>query len=194
MHRIVKIAAGTAGLAAAALMATSTAANAAVTVNEDGSGFIGKGDVQTALHYNNKQMQDAAASLSAKFSQTRDLSTTFRWTTSDGVEHSVVRTEHTIRPLSASIARENSNGKDGPLTGWNLVQVDGARWAYTATPLTYTGEDMNNDGKVTQADVYKGEGATPVDADGDGIPDAPFQQFTFGTQIDGNLLPNTPVV
>jgi hypothetical protein len=46
-------------LSAVALVAGATAASASITVNPGGSGFIGKGNVQTALGYNNKNLQDA---------------------------------------------------------------------------------------------------------------------------------------
>ena len=49
MHRTTKIAAKVAALAAIALIASATAANASVTVDANGNGFVGKGDVQTAL-------------------------------------------------------------------------------------------------------------------------------------------------
>ena len=47
------------GLAASAAIATplGTAAHASVTIDSAGKGFVGKGDVQTALGYNNTQMQ-----------------------------------------------------------------------------------------------------------------------------------------
>jgi hypothetical protein len=49
---------------AAALVATvSTAAIAEVIFNADGTGFVGKGDVQLALGLNNKQLQDQADGL-----------------------------------------------------------------------------------------------------------------------------------
>jgi len=58
MHRITKIAAvATTALAATALVATGTAANAATVTN--GTGFIGKGDVQSAFAMNNSALQKA---------------------------------------------------------------------------------------------------------------------------------------
>ena len=55
------------GLAATAALVTplalGTAANASVTIDNDGKGFVGKGDVQTALGLNNAQMQAKAGSL-----------------------------------------------------------------------------------------------------------------------------------
>jgi hypothetical protein len=60
MHRITKIAALAAiTLAATAMMATTPAANAGVTIDADGKGFVGKGDVQTAMGWNNAALQKA---------------------------------------------------------------------------------------------------------------------------------------
>lgn len=50
-------------LVAFAAAAVATVAMAEVTLHPDGTGFVGKGDVQLALGYNNKQLQDNASSL-----------------------------------------------------------------------------------------------------------------------------------
>ena len=55
MHRITKMSAA-AALAAVALLATATAANAA-TVYPDGTGYVGKGEVQSAFGLNNSKIQ-----------------------------------------------------------------------------------------------------------------------------------------
>lgn len=61
------------GVVAAAAILTplgfASSANAAVAVDGTGTGFIGKGDVQTALGYNNAQMQSNAGSLTFTTSQ-----------------------------------------------------------------------------------------------------------------------------
>ena len=59
MHRTTKIATkigASAAIAAVALIASATAANAA-TVNPNGNGFVGKGEVQTAFGMNNGAIQ-----------------------------------------------------------------------------------------------------------------------------------------
>lgn len=47
---------------AVALAAGMGTASAAVTIDGDGYGFVGKGDVQLALNWNNDQLQSAVAS------------------------------------------------------------------------------------------------------------------------------------
>jgi hypothetical protein len=54
------------GLAAATVMAAATTASASVTINADGTGFVGKGDVQTVLGLNNNQMQSTPVSFATK--------------------------------------------------------------------------------------------------------------------------------
>ena len=58
MHRTIKIGAKAGALAAVALIASATAAQAA-TLNDAGTGFVGKGEVQSAFALNNAKLQDA---------------------------------------------------------------------------------------------------------------------------------------
>ena len=73
MRRISKVALIAAATTALALGGAS-AAQAAVTIDDAGKGFIGKGDVQTALGYNNTQMQANASKL--KFTTSQDATQT----------------------------------------------------------------------------------------------------------------------
>lgn len=58
MRNVIKVAVS----ATAAVILTASAAGAAVTFDPaTGTGFIGKGDVQTALGWNNKALQTAEA-------------------------------------------------------------------------------------------------------------------------------------
>src|SRR5687768_8342873 len=65
MRRITKAAT----IAAATLIAigTASAAHASVTIDASGKGFVGKGDVQTALGHNNSALQKAVDAKSLKF-------------------------------------------------------------------------------------------------------------------------------
>jgi hypothetical protein len=56
------------GVTVATLM-LAPAASAAVTLNANGTGFVGKGDVQTAFGWNNKQLQTNATGVSFSFTQ-----------------------------------------------------------------------------------------------------------------------------
>ena len=65
MHRIIKGAI----IAATSLVAigAGSAAHASVTIDSAGKGFVGKGDVQTALGYNNSALQKAVDAKSLVF-------------------------------------------------------------------------------------------------------------------------------
>jgi hypothetical protein len=62
MHRIIKIAA----LAVIGIIGTATAANASVTVNSNGTGFVGRRDDQTVLGLNNAQLQNTPVEFTRK--------------------------------------------------------------------------------------------------------------------------------
>ncbi|HSK25425.1 MAG TPA: hypothetical protein VK894_00765, partial [Jiangellales bacterium] len=65
-------------LASAALVLSGGVAQAAVTFDAaTGEGFVGKGDVQLALGYNNKQLQDNAGSL--EFAAVSEVVTEVSW-------------------------------------------------------------------------------------------------------------------
>ena len=68
MRKIIMIAAG------AMALAIPAAASASVTVNDAGVGFVGKGDVQSALGWNNGQVQNPANWNSLAFTYKQDVS------------------------------------------------------------------------------------------------------------------------
>lgn len=72
-----------AGALAMGLLAGS--AFAAVTIDPaTGEGFVGKGDVQTALGYNNAQMQKEAENLTFNYVTKTTYEVTVTWTTGEG--------------------------------------------------------------------------------------------------------------
>jgi hypothetical protein len=105
-------------LALAAMLVASTAAIAAVTFNpETGEGFVGKGDVQTALGLNNAQLQNAQITFRAL------KVTEHTWTCDrDGGPQTQERaTETTAQQLVSSTARVKNQ-----ITGFNLIEYSGA--------------------------------------------------------------------
>lgn len=115
-------------LAAAALTTVSTAAYAAVTFDPaTGTGFVGKGDVQILYGWSNKQLQDNAGSLAFGYEASTTNTWTCSWDNPAGKEVVTPRNnESTTTRLFSSIARENSKGKDGSITGFKLTGFDGA--------------------------------------------------------------------
>jgi hypothetical protein len=118
-------------LAACALGVLSIAgvASAAWYVNDDGTGFVGKGDVQTAFGWNNKQLQDNAEGVTFSYASTETVEYDCQWTTGpdhNQTTHAVTRDKTTS--ISSSVEREtrkNSQGKDGPVTGFILLGWEG---------------------------------------------------------------------
>ena len=101
----------------------TTTAYAAVTFDPTtGQGFVGKGDVQIAFNWNNKQLQQNAPGVSFEF---ESVTVTEReWTcTNDRNQNEQLRereTTTTTTGLVDSIARERNQ-----ITGFNLLGFDG---------------------------------------------------------------------
>lgn len=114
--------------AAAATVFASTAALAIVSVDLDtGVGFVGKGDVQLVYGWNNKALQDNASSV--RFRLNSETVTEVSWEctnqNNDKVQERSRTTTTSLQGLVTTVARDNSKGKDGPVTGFNLNGFDG---------------------------------------------------------------------
>src|SRR3954454_954632 len=108
MHRIIKIVV----LAAIAALATAAVASASVAV-DNGVGFDGKGDVQTALKWKNVDFDKGAVAFTASYTATYDNELTCR---NGVVAHVPVVSSGTSDLKSTTVM--SSNGKQ--ITGWNL--------------------------------------------------------------------------
>ncbi|HZA52459.1 MAG TPA: hypothetical protein VE549_17060, partial [Myxococcaceae bacterium] len=110
-------------IAALAAITAATAAYAAVTFDpETGTGFVGKGDVQLALGYNNALLQQNADTL--VFEVERTVVTEVSWEcTNDRNERIQERSRTTtteIQAVLSSVARERNQ-----ITGFFLTGYDG---------------------------------------------------------------------
>jgi hypothetical protein len=169
MNRIIAIV----GLAALALLASAAVASASVAV-DNGVGFVGKGDVQTALKWNNADFDKNVGSLkfTASYTATYDNVLTCR---NGVVAHVPVVSTGTGDLQSTQV--KSSNGKQ--ITGWNL---SGAGSAVEAT---------NDTSKIVAALFTAcGDGTIPTGLD---MPSTPTVTFD-GLKVNGIDLPNTPVV
>jgi hypothetical protein len=116
-----------AAVAAVAVMATS--AYAIVTFDPaTGTGFVGKGDVQLVYGWNNKDLQNKA-NLPVFRAAAESVTT---WTCSKEnpghPEREIVQLRTnttTTQGLISSVTRDNSKGKDGPVTGFALKGYSG---------------------------------------------------------------------
>ena len=110
MRKLIIIAASIAALAVPAT------AFASVSVDANGNGYVGKGDVQSALKWNNADFDNNVAKL--KFTAgTQSMSNQTRWQCSGG-EQSRTSTVVQSRTVQATQVL-SSNGKQ--ITGWNLT-------------------------------------------------------------------------
>jgi hypothetical protein len=134
--------------AAASVALIASSASAAVTFDpETGEGFVGKGDVQDAFGWNNKQLQDNASSVEFAVSlesvssatwtcdrdagpQTQERSNTTT-TTTQGLVDSLARERNQITGFYLTGFGENSSmdsETDGPAvgscpTGWSAIDL-----------------------------------------------------------------------
>ena len=103
-------------IAAVVALAVPTAALASVAVDANGNGYVSKGNVQSALKWNNGDFDKNVANL--RFTAgTQALSTQTRWQCSGG-EQSRTSTVVQSRTVQATQVL-SSNGKQ--ITGWNLT-------------------------------------------------------------------------
>jgi hypothetical protein len=119
-----------AGVAAATLTAVAFAgpASASVTVNADGTGFVGKGDVQTAFGWNNAKLQTEA--LAGHLSFTSVSTETWEWDETwdtgigtRGFKHHEV-TKSTVNSINAVL--NYSNRQHSQVDGIFLEGFNGA--------------------------------------------------------------------
>jgi hypothetical protein len=167
MHRTTKIVV----LAIVAVLATAAVASASVAF-DNGVGFVGKGDVQTALKWNNADFDNDVKSL--KFTAgTQLMGNQTRWQCSGGEQSqtSLVTQQRTPRVTTLY----NANGKQ--ITGWNLT---GFNYEYVS-------------GKRVGAPYV---GFCPAgEAFGGFLPNVFTTDVTDGgLKVNGVDLPNTPVV
>jgi hypothetical protein len=120
-----------ASAAFAGLMAVASPAMAVVTFDAaTGTGFVGKGDVQTVFNWTNKALQTHASTVDFRVNSTSETT----WTCTKLVEqgNDVIREivqqrsgTSTTQGLVTTVARENSKGKDGAVTGFYLKGYEG---------------------------------------------------------------------
>jgi hypothetical protein len=172
MRKILLIAAAL--IAVLASLGLASSANAAVTV-DNGVGTVGKGDVQSALGWNNAAFDKGAASL--KFTASAEKVTAdYKMSCygSDAVGHRIISQPGTTQ-VTATPIYNAGNGKQ--ITGFNLTgQTSGFTATGSATLREEKPEGCFMFMNLGQGDLF---GKTVV---------------TGGLKVNGVDLPNTPVV
>jgi hypothetical protein len=104
-------------LAALAAAGLATVAMASVTLNPDGTGFVGKGNVQLTFGWNNTKLQKNAAGVEFQTSRTAIVETTWTCLVAGQFESLKNRTATiTVQRLLDSIGRTKTQ-----ITGFNLL-------------------------------------------------------------------------
>jgi hypothetical protein len=108
-----------------------------------GKGFVGKGDVQLLFGMNNKALQDVAGKVDFRVNSVSATS----WTCTkvvelgNGGENTIVQerlTTVSTQGVVTTVARDNSKGKDGPVTGFNLLGYEGVPTVVSLGPAVGT--------------------------------------------------------
>jgi hypothetical protein len=177
--------------ASLAALAIPTAAMASVAVDANGSGFVGKGDVQTALDLDNDAaMQDLFKKGEIKFTAASSIATdntlacikydpTVPFPASPFVPTGdVIHKIFTTATTQAVKAEANTNAAGKLTNGWNLTGIDSAI-TYGATTVEQIGTCPSGTSTKTINQVYTESSAHGLKVTGNGVT------------VD---LPNTPVV
>jgi hypothetical protein len=111
-----------ASVLAAALVFSASAAQGAVTMNSDGVGFVGKGDVQMAFGWNDRALQANAGGVTFNYVLAESFAITCSWTTGEGTKGE--KTHHVDRTTTASVigtlAYDTRKNKNKDVTGFIL--------------------------------------------------------------------------
>jgi hypothetical protein len=105
----------------AGLVLAGAASASAYTMDSSGVGWVGKGEVQSAYGWNNKTMQDNVGGVTFVYDTTATYEVVCEFDTPN-THHTVTLPKHTgVNATVSSDARNNSSGKQGPMTGWYLT-------------------------------------------------------------------------
>ena len=108
-------------LAVVGVLAVAGTAAATVTLNSDGTGFVGKGDVQLIYGWNNAQLQNNASLV--RFQVSQSTTTEYSWQCLNGGGNDVNKSDSTTTTTQGvvdSIARVKNQ-----ITGFNLNGYSG---------------------------------------------------------------------
>lgn len=175
--------------AAAATALISTAAFASVTYDDNGYGFVGKGDVQLAFGWNNKAAQTNANAVRFTIESDDSYAVTCEWTTTTGgkipktIPHAV--TNHKSSSVTSALmydARMKNQYTGYTLLGAGIPTV-------TGTPVPNIGDPCPQGGGLSDSDPVSNDAlVTAVE----------LESSTGGLYVTWNgikvLLPETPVL
>lgn len=123
--------------ATAALLLGGAAAASAYTIDATGNGFVGKGEVQTALGWNNKALQDNAGSL--EFALVSTVVTEVSWTCTNSNNENTQERERTTTTSTQGVVSAVSRERN-QITGFTLTGFKGT----PTTNSTTEGNQLNS--------------------------------------------------
>ena len=175
--------------ASIAALAIPTAAFASVSVDASGNGFVGKGDVQTALGYaNDAAFQADAAGVTFQYGDVAEISMAVVCTSDDVTyvtQHNVLGTV-----TAAKTVNFTTKGDKGKVTGYNLLGASGEA-TYTAS-LDTSRANMMACPTGTHFSQYLNGGTW--DWDWNALPDSLTVTGSGASAGKTVALPNTPVL
>ncbi|WP_051314969.1 hypothetical protein [Alteribacter aurantiacus] len=113
----------TAGALAMSLFIGSAFAGGTIDYS-NGQGFVGKGDVQSVLGYNNAQLQQNAEKLKFTYESVDTYEITVEWTTGEGTRGEKTHTVEHKRTSTFSSGVDYDTRKAKQVTGFNLTGFD----------------------------------------------------------------------
>jgi hypothetical protein len=123
-----------------------------------GTGFVGKGDLQTPWGWNAATMQAEATNGNVTFTyvlvEKAAYSVTCEWETvnkTKTIEHSVTKTTHLDANVSYDVAKKTRNNKNGDVTGFILLGASGGTTTTETGSVPIVGGSCPNggDGLIT---------------------------------------------
>lgn len=121
------------------LLLAAAGSASAYTMDSAGLGWVGKGEVQSAYGWNNKAMQDNVAGVTFVYDSTSSYEVVCEFDNRGG-HHVITNTKHSsVKATVSSESRNNSNGKQGPMTGWYLTGFGAVTSTGAAVPAVGDG-------------------------------------------------------
>ena len=141
-------------LSMTAVATVATAAYAATFDPTTGTGFVGKGELQTPWGWNNATLQKEAEGVTFKVSQQVTYEQECSYLTGGRNPERVRETKEATRPLNSRVTYETRNNKRGAVTGF-ILDGFGSSSGPVPTDLC-TGRGAQAEGPVEEVDRTAG--------------------------------------
>ncbi|MFF9621379.1 hypothetical protein [Streptomyces griseosporeus] len=163
-----------AGAVAAVVLATAPALAAVSYDPATGTGFVGKGDVQTAFGWNNKQLQTNASGVTFTYDATTHYSAVCEWVTGAGTRgqktHDITLSRHTS--VSSAVAYDAR--VQTQITGFNLTGISASSTTGTVpeagAPCVGSDDGVDHNGTWVSVTETGSTGSLSVGYGGTSVP------------------------